>query len=97
MNALDISLLMIGPSLLVVGVIIAVLGYVLERRKLEIKARIAADHARVINTDTDIEVARLKDRVAVLEKLVTSEDRRVAAEIAQLRGGTGKPSPDKQS
>ena len=37
--------------------------------------------------ETSTEMARLRDRVAVLERLATDEDRRVASEISRLGGG----------
>ena len=40
-----------------------------------------------IIAETSTEVARLRDRVAVLERLATDEDRRVASEISRLGGG----------
>lgn len=35
--------------------------------------------------DAQAEIARLKDRVAVLERLATDEDRRIASEISRLQ------------
>jgi uncharacterized protein YlxW (UPF0749 family) len=48
----------------------------------------AADGGRLetILTETQKEVAQLRDRVQVLEKLVTDDDRRLASEIERLRG-----------
>jgi cell division protein FtsB len=87
MQNLDIALMLIGLFLAVGGVIIAFLGFSYERRKLVLNAQIAADNARAQSGDTVAEIARLKDRVSVLEKLVTDDDRRLASEIARLRTG----------
>jgi hypothetical protein len=45
------------------------------------------DAARLerIVAETSTEVARLRERVQVLEKLVTDDDRRLASEIERLR------------
>jgi uncharacterized protein YlxW (UPF0749 family) len=47
----------------------------------------SADSARLetILTETEKEVAQLRERVQVLEKLVTDDDRRLATEIERLR------------
>ena len=42
-----------------------------------------------IVAETSAEVARLRDRVQVLEKLVTDEDRNLANEIERLRRDRG--------
>lgn len=57
-----------------------------EERKMELKAG-AGEGGRLeaILADTQKEVARLRDRVQVLEKLVTDDDRKLAGEIERLR------------
>ena len=45
-----------------------------------------------IVAETSAEVARLRDRVQVLEKLVTDEDRNLANEIERLRRDRGDDS-----
>lgn len=48
------------------------------------------DRLKAVVADMHSEMTRLKDRVAVLERLATSEERRVAAEIDRLgRPGAG--------
>jgi hypothetical protein len=55
-----------------------------EERKLAITTQSgAADDAKW--QDAQAEIARLKDRVAVLERRVPDEDRRVASEISRLQ------------
>ena len=47
------------------------------------------DRLERIIAETSAEVARLRDRVQVLEKLVTDEDRNLANEIERLRRDRG--------
>jgi len=63
-------------------------GIKLERDKVRASRRAAeGDTAQLggIVSDLHKDVARLKDRVRVLEKLVTDDDRRLADEIERLR------------
>ena len=39
-----------------------------------------------INAENAAEIARLRARLEVMERLVTDDDRRLARDIAQLRG-----------
>jgi hypothetical protein len=56
----------------------------------ELEARKGGGSARVdaILADTQKEVAQLRERVQVLEKLVTDDDRRLASDIERLRSET---------
>ncbi len=66
------------------GVIHAALKH--EERKQKYRTRGAeGDEVRGLVGDAHTEIARLKDRVRVLEKLVTDDDRRLASEIERLR------------
>jgi hypothetical protein len=58
-----------------------------EERKLAIQARAGANDAQSEAKwqDAQAEIARLKDRVVVLERLATDEDRRLAGEISRLQ------------
>jgi hypothetical protein len=47
------------------------------------------DRLERIVAETSAEVARLRDRVQVLEKLVTDDDRKLADEIERLRRDRG--------
>ena len=49
------------------------------------------DKLNAIITDMSNDMTKLRDRVAVLEKLVTDDDRRLADEIERLR--REQPSP----
>ena len=65
-------------------VFIALLHFAQERRKLEgnsqEKAELARENARLLST-----VARLEDRITVLERIATDPADRTAREIEELR------------
>jgi hypothetical protein len=61
-----------------------------EERKLELKSREGQGVDTALHADTQAELARLRDRVAVLERLATDDDRRLAGEINRL-GGLDSP------
>jgi hypothetical protein len=59
-----------------------------EERKLAIQAKSGGANDAQWDAkwqDAQAEIARLKDRVAVLERLITDEDRRIASEISRLQ------------
>lgn len=63
-------------------------GIKLERDKIRANRRESEGEAAQLGgvvADLQQDVARLKDRVRVLEKLVTDDDRRLADEINRLR------------
>jgi hypothetical protein len=72
-----------------IGMVAVIGSQRIEREKLKLKqieaAAVAGDAGTVTGAMAEIE--RLKQRVAVLEKLVTDDDRRLAEEISRLRGG----------
>jgi hypothetical protein len=60
-----------------------------EERKIALKEKLAgggSERVDAILAETQKEVAQLRERVQVLEKLVTDDDRRLASEIERLRG-----------
>jgi hypothetical protein len=59
-----------------------------EEKKLAAKSG-ASDRVEQILAGTQAEVERLRQRVEVLERLATDEDRRVAHEISRLGGVRG--------
>lgn len=59
-----------------------------EEKRLGIKAG-KDELAEHILAETQAEMARLRERVQVLERLATDEDRRVANEISRLGADTG--------
>jgi hypothetical protein len=77
-----------GTTVIILVTVLIFVGNVLrmrhEERKLAIGAQAGtADDAKW--QDAQAEIARLKERVAVLERLATDEDRRIASEISRLQ------------
>jgi hypothetical protein len=71
-------------------------GVKLERDKVRARRREAEGETAELGgivSDLHKDVARLKDRVRVLEKLVTDDDRRLADEIERLRREEVSPRP----
>lgn len=86
-----VELLASGVMIPILGIglgFVAVLGGFWVKHQ-QIKLRIAEAQGgaeAAANRVTQAELERLKDRVAVLEKLITDEDRRLASEISRLGG-----------
>ena len=77
-------------ALVILGTVSSIItgGMKIEREKIRARSRGAdgdAERLRGIVGDLHQDVAKLKDRVRVLEKLVTDDDRRLADEIERLR------------
>ena len=77
-------------ALVVIGTVSGVItgGLKLEREKVKAKSRgygEEIDQLRGVVGEMHKDIAKLKDRVRVLEKLVTDDDRRLADEIERLR------------
>ena len=73
-------------------------GLSTERLKMKLKAGQAAASGQIEQlvaelAQTRTDVARLQDRVNVLERLITDEDRRLANEIGRLGRGAGTGAP----
>lgn len=69
-------------------------GMKVEREKIRAKARGYGDEAdalRGVVGEMHQDITKLKDRVRVLEKLVTDDDRRLADEIDRLRRTDSSP------
>lgn len=82
---------LIGVMIPVLGIgvgFVAVFGsFWIKHQQIKLKIAEAQGGAEAAaNRITQAELEKLKDRVAVLEKLVTDEDRRVASEISRLGG-----------
>ena len=68
------------------SVILIRMGMKHEERKLELKQGMGADgRIEAILSSTQQEVTKLRERVQVLEKLVTDDDRKLADDIERLR------------
>ena len=79
-----------GLVIVIISGVGGVLGIVIagiRHEEFKLKMQLAASAADAGATSLETEVARLKDRVIVLEKLVTNDDRRLANDIEHLRSG----------
>jgi len=77
-------------AVIVIGTISSIItgGMKVEREKVKARSRGYAEEGeqlRGVVGEMHQEIAKLKDRVRVLEKLVTDDDRRLADEIERLR------------
>lgn len=77
-------------GLVIIGTVSGVItgGMKIEREKIRAKSRGYGDEADALKGvvgEMHQEIGKLKDRVRVLEKLVTDDDRRLADEIERLR------------
>jgi hypothetical protein len=64
----------------------AVIGYIsIKEERIKAQARGAVDGQERINAETTAELARLRSRLEVLERVITDDDRKLAREITQLR------------
>ena len=77
-------------ALVVIGTVSGVVtgGLKLEREKIRAKGRgygEEAEELRGVIGEMHADITKLKDRVRVLEKLATDDDRRLAGEIEGLR------------
>jgi hypothetical protein len=68
-----------------VGGILGIVHAGIKHEETKIRLQSGASGADAANTALASEVARLRDRVAVLEKLVTDDDRKLAGDIERLR------------
>lgn len=83
-------------ALVVIGTVSGVItgGLKLEREKVKAKNRgygEETDQLRGVVGEMHKDITKLKDRVRVLEKLVTDDDRRLADEIERLRRTEASP------
>jgi hypothetical protein len=68
------------------GIIAIVGGLWIKNQKLKLEMMREQGGADALSSKvTQAELEKLKDRVAVLERLLTDDDRRIAKEISQLR------------
>ncbi len=67
--------------------IFCVVGYIsIKEEKIKAESRGAVEGQERINAENAAEIARLRARLEVIERVVTDDDRKLAREIAQLRG-----------
>lgn len=85
------SLEMMGVMIPILGItvgLVAVIGsFWIKSQQIKLKIAEAQGGAEAVASRvTQAELEKLRDRVAVLERLITDDDRRVANEINRLRG-----------
>ncbi|MDP3493490.1 MAG: hypothetical protein Q8R82_10265 [Hyphomonadaceae bacterium] len=69
------------------GLVAIIVGYLLKSQKLKLDMIREQRGSDASNGEVMAELHRLKERVAVLERLLTDDDRKLATEIDRLRGG----------
>ncbi len=81
-----------NPFTMVVMIVAIVYGAKIWRTHMMTRhsMRPSMDETRIV-AEMQAQIDRLTDRVAVLEKLVTDDDRKLASEIERLRRGDGRP------
>jgi hypothetical protein len=66
--------------------IVAVIGFVtIKEEKIKAQAKGVVEGQERINAEMAAEIARLRARLEVVERVVTDDDRKLARDIAQLR------------
>ncbi len=73
------------PILGILGMIAVVGGYVIKMQKMKLEEKRLSGVSSAVQDETARELQKLKDRVAVLERLLTDDDRKLAGEIERLR------------
>jgi hypothetical protein len=83
MEGIIITGMILGSLILMFGVI----GYIsIKEEKIKAQAKGAVEGQERINAENAAEIARLRARLEVIERVITDDDRKLAREIAQLRG-----------
>ena len=88
---MDSYLIGATTSVIILVTVLIFVGNVIRMRHEERKLAIQAQSGTTNDAqwqDAQAEIARLKERVAVLERLATDEDRRLAGEISRLQQST---------
>lgn len=82
MEGIIITGMILGGLILMFGV----LGFIsIKEERIKAQARGAVDGQERINAETASELARLRARLEILERVITDDDRKLAREIAELR------------
>jgi hypothetical protein len=82
-GAIAVSIAAVVIAVVYVSYLIVKLALQHEEKKLAVKFGADQRVDRIL-AETQAEMARLRERVQVLERLATDEDRRVASEISRL-------------
>jgi hypothetical protein len=70
---------------ILLGMIAVVGGLIVKSQKLKLEMMRTQGANSAVQDETMRELQKLKDRVAVLERLLTDDDRKLAGEIERLR------------
>jgi hypothetical protein len=82
MNSLAVLIPILG---ICCGIIAILGGTYIKARKMKLDMLREQNLSGATSSETQNEIQRLKDRVAVLERLLTDGDRRLASDIERLR------------
>ena len=86
MEGIIITGMILGSLILMFGVI----GYIsIKEEKIKAQAKGAVEGQERINAENAAEIARLRARLEVIERVITDDDRKLAREIAGLRSVNG--------
>lgn len=83
MNSIGILIPLLGIAC---GIVAVVCGYLIKSQKMKLEMMRETRGSDAANGEVMAELHRLKERVAVLERLMTDDDRKLAGEIERLRG-----------
>jgi hypothetical protein len=70
---------------ILLGMVAVVGGFIIKSQKMKLEMMQASGASSAVQDETARELQKLKDRVAVLERLMTDDDRKLAGEIERLR------------
>lgn len=82
MNSIGVLIPLLGITC---GIIAVICGYLIKSQKMKLDMMREQGSSNAANGEVMAELHRLKDRVAVLERLMTDDDRKLAGEIERLR------------
>ncbi len=70
---------------ILLGMVAVVGGLIIKSQKMKLEMMRLSGAGSAVQDETARELQKLKDRVAVLERLLTDDDRKLAGEIERLR------------
>lgn len=82
MNSAGVLIPLLG---ILCGIIAILSGTFIKSQKMKLDMLREQNASGAMSSETQNEIQRLKDRVAVLERLITDGDRRLASDIERLR------------
>ena len=82
MNSIGALIPILGISC---GLVAIICGYLIKSQKMKLDMMREGRGSEAANSEVMAELHRLKERVAVLERLMTDDDRKLASEIERLQ------------